>query len=245
MAIGLALLILLPPLRPAFFDNSGINTGLFLLAWGAIAFALGLFFEGKSAFCNGLCPVLWVEGLYGQNTVHQFKNSLCDPCSNCTKICLDINKDETIESMQANPQSHRITEWFIGAFPGYVFGWFQLKAPVPGEGLSFIFAQAYLIPIGCMLISLAIYFGLKKFALPSMQPIIRKIFAGLAISFYYWYRIPAMFGFGENPRNALFNLDGVLHSNEINLIRISIIMICFLLLLVKKPNKVKSLSRLC
>jgi len=82
--IGVIALFIIVPLRHAVFNTSGFATAVLIMSIGAIAVTTGFFFEWKSAWCSGLCPVHPVEKLYGLNNRFNLPNAHCNKCYRCT-----------------------------------------------------------------------------------------------------------------------------------------------------------------
>ncbi|MDX1396662.1 MAG: hypothetical protein R3195_19940, partial [Gemmatimonadota bacterium] len=66
-AIAAGALFVLVPARRAVLNGSGEALAGLLIALGIAALVLGSYFAARSGFCNGVCPVLPVERLYGQH----------------------------------------------------------------------------------------------------------------------------------------------------------------------------------
>ena len=79
----------------------------------------------------------------------------------------------------------------VGAFPGLVWGWFQVPdtyGVITQEQL----VAAYLFPLLGIVISSGLYLVLKQFV--DTKKLI-ALFSAAAVSCYYWYRLPGLFGF--------------------------------------------------
>jgi hypothetical protein len=200
---GIILLYLLVPLRHAFFNTNGPATAALLLGMSALAIYTGFRFEWKSAWCSGLCPVHPVEKLYGIKPVISVPNAHCRTCTNCVVSCPDSTPG-------MHPAAARKNNWqklsgllMVGGFPGFVWGWFHVFDHHSIQSLSQLF-DIYIFPLSGTLISLFIYLLLKEILPAKFKSSLVNIFAASAVSFYYWYRIPSLFGFGY------FKTDGVL-----------------------------------
>ncbi|WP_147296635.1 hypothetical protein [Flagellimonas nanhaiensis] len=85
------------------------------------------------------------------------------------------------------------------AFPGFIWGWFQ----VPDYEGSITFSQiviAYEFPLLGVLVASGLFLVLKRFL--TAKKLI-AIFSALAVSCYYWYRLPALIGFGIFPNDGM------------------------------------------
>jgi len=197
------LLYLLVPLRHAFFNTNGPATAALLTFLSALAIYTGFRFEWKSAWCSGLCPVHPVEKLYGIKPAITLPNAHCGNCMNCVVPCPDSTPG-------MNPAAGRKNVWqklsglpMVGGFPGFVWGWFHVPDQhfISSSGEIF---DIYLLPVSGTLISMFIYLLLKEVVPAKFKQSLIHVFAASAVSCYYWYRIPSLFGFGY------FKTDGVL-----------------------------------
>lgn len=200
--MGLILLLLIVPLRHLVLNTSGLATAIVLITVGVVSFCLGIIFDTKSSWCSSLCPVLPVEKLYGSNVLFTSQNINCPRCTKCVSNCADSlsnvnplsNKNSTINKITAN--------LIVGGFPGYVWGWFQ----VPDYNFTEGWNQIYFIygyPFGAMVISLIIFFAAEKITPVLNKKILTAIFAASAVTLYYWFRLPNLFGFNLFPQNSI------------------------------------------
>jgi hypothetical protein len=202
---GVILLLVIIPLRHILFNTDGRATGLILVLLGAVAFSSGLFFDRKSAWCSGICPVHPVEKLYGSKAMAPMMNAHCIDCIRCSVPCPDstpISKpflpDHSVQS--------RLTELLlVGAFPGYIWGWFQTPDYIGQEGWQHL-GIVYGWPVLAGTLSALLYIFLR-FLLNNYRGTLVRFYAAAAVSIYYWYRIPLLFGFDkENTHSQLIDL---------------------------------------
>lgn len=206
--IGALLLLLIIPLRHLFFNTSGTATMILLLGLSTMAFICGLLYDWKSAWCAGLCPVHQVEKLYGCRGVQSYPNAHCHNCYNCSIPCPDSTVDFFNAHKKVTKTNQISQEVFCGGFPGYVWGWFQIP-DLKGISSANDLIQLYLLPAIGFLISLTVFVFLKHILAQQHQQRLRYGYIALAISTYYWYRIPALLGFGLYPGDGmLINLTG-------------------------------------
>ena len=106
---------------------------------------------------------------------------------------------------------YKKTFYFLfGGFPGFIWAWFHVQdfhitALSLQEGLL-----AYFIPFAGMATSFLIFCLLLKYEILEEKTLIR-IFGAASISAYYWYRIPALLGFGLFPGDGeLVDLSGII-----------------------------------
>jgi len=197
--IAVIALFLIVPLRHAIFDTSGLATAILILSLSAIAIVMGFLFEWKSGWCSGLCPVHAVEKLYGLNNRLSLPNAHCSNCFRCVTPCPDSTPG-------INPMSskktiyHRIAGFLmVAAFPGFVWGWFQ----VPDHyGIASIeqLITIYKMPMTGLLITSVLYLILKRFF---KERTLIALFSSAAVSCYYWFRIPALVGYGIFPNDGM------------------------------------------
>ncbi len=201
---GLLLLLLLVPLRHAGLDLSGPATASVILALAICGAFLGSRYEWKSAWCSGLCPVHPVEKLYGNSPAATLSNGHCDSCHICIHICPDSGQgDQFIQEQEKSGLRGLVPTVLIGGFPGYIWGWFQVADYQLASGLSHL-GEIYSWPWGGMILSLAVYVALRHSIGERQKKTLAKVFVTLAVTCYYWFRLPALFGFG------LFEGDGML-----------------------------------
>lgn len=204
--IAVLFLYLIVPLRHAFFNTNGLASAILIMSMVLISFVSGFFFEWKSAWCSGLCPVHPVEKLYGSKTMLAIPNAHCGECRNCVIPCPD-----------STPGMHPLTStktvynkisgyFLVGGFPGFVWGWFHVP---DHEGLSGIrqLPEIYAFPFFGALVTLILFAIFVKIFTKKNEATIISVFAAAAVACYYWYRIPSLFGFGMYDNDGtLFNL---------------------------------------
>lgn len=204
--LGVVALFLIIPLRHVLFNISGQATALFLISVSVIAFSSGFIFESKSAWCSGLCPVHPVEKFYGSGVAFSLPNAQCNTCVKCSVPCPDSTKNFTPAALKSTKS--KVAEiLLVGAFPGYIWGWFH----VPDYSATFALHNYYIVyayPILGGIITLSLYILLIN-RFQNNKKLILNLFAAAAVSCYYWYRLPQLFGFSSLPGNGiLINLKG-------------------------------------
>ncbi len=207
--IGVLALFGLVPLRHALFNSSGQATGLFLIGVAVLGICLGFFYEWKSAWCSGLCPVHPVEKLYGGNVWLTTANAHCDRCMNCVIPCPDSTPNIHPASSKKTIYHQWSATLLIGGLPGFIWGWFQVPDLVQSTPSGWI--QVYELPLLGLAVTLALYVvGLRVISEEQKRRWI-NIFAAGSVSCYYRYRIPALLGFGKYGANGqLVDLSQVL-----------------------------------
>ncbi len=201
--LSVLLLFAIIPLRHTYFDLNGPATGVFLIVSTLIAIVLASIYDGKSGWCASLCPVHQVEKLYGQKPIATVGNSHCSECSKCVTGCPDSTPSASPHLGGKVWARRAATFGLIGAFPGYVWGWFQIQDYATlSAGLENI-VNTYTIPIVGGAATLALYALLISSVPLQKRKIIDRFFAAAAISCYYWYRIPWLFGFSQFEGNGM------------------------------------------
>jgi len=232
--ISIIALFIIAPLRHAIFDMNGSATAIFLISLSAVAIIVGYHYEWKSAWCSGLCPIHPVEKLYGQKNKISLPNAHCSECFKCVTPCPDSTPN-------INPLSskktiyHKLTGLLtVGAFPGFVWGWFQF----PDFRGVYSFSQLMMIykePLLGALLTTFAYIILRNFV---DKNTLTKFFATAAISCYYWFRIPALFGFGIFPGNGmLVDLSNTLPEFFIQIMVLGVLVFIYGWLIISKKNK--------
>ncbi len=196
--LGTAALLLIVPLRHTVLDTNGPATALVLGLLAALGVTLGFFVEWKSGWCSGLCPVHPVEKLYGQQVALTVPNAHCDLCHRCVAPCPDSTPAVHPLSV-GHPWTRGLAGLLLaGGFAGYIVGWFFVPDYADGSGWQHL-GVAYGRPFLGMAISLALFL-LLRVSLPARhRGTLILGFAAAAISAYYWFRLPALFGFGPYP----------------------------------------------
>lgn len=201
--IAIVLLIILVPLRHV--ETSGLTVTLAIAGVAVVALVTGYLYKDKSGFCNGICPVLPVEKLYGTKPLITLPNSHCSTCTNCVSPCPDSNVAEHPASMNGKGIGRKAGFIFIGGFPGFVWGWFQITDyAIPLEGWQNLL-HVYGLPMLGFAATLVLYWALTSLVGKERQLLVTSIYAAAAISIYYWYRIPAIMGFDATP--GVFGVD--------------------------------------
>lgn len=200
---GIILLYLLVPLRHAIFNTNGLATAALLLGMSALAIFTGFRYEWKSAWCSGLCPVHPVEKLYGIKPAISVPNAHCGTCMNCVVPCPDSTPGMHPAVAKKNTWQKLSGMLMVGGFPGFVWGWFHVYDHHKIVSWSQL-TDIYFFPLSGTIISLLLFLLLKEILPRKMEQSLVNIFAAAAVSCYYWYRIPSLFGFGY------YKTDGIL-----------------------------------
>lgn len=194
--IAVIALYILVPLRHALFNKSGMATALLIMIMAAVGIGLGFIYEWKSAWCSGLCPIHPVEKLYGENVLFSVPNAHCTSCQNCVIPCPDSTPNMH-PAITDQTLLHSISGTLItGGLPGFIWGWFH----VPDVDTVHSWVEAlsiYILPLFGLSISLSVYLLMKRMLPKQHEKNLVKIFAAMSVSCYYWYRVPALIGFGN------------------------------------------------
>jgi hypothetical protein len=196
--LSLLSLLMLVPLRHILLDNNGIATTMTLASLAFIAILMGLFFEMKSGWCATLCPVHPVEKLYGTTPLFSTLNTHCKTCVQCVLFCSDSIPQVTPYTGEKRTLRKWTGTLTVGGFAGFIWGWFQVPNYTGTEGWKQL-ETTYGYPLLGFLISLTFYLILRQLFSEKYYFLLTRIFAALAVSCYYWYRLPALVGFGLFP----------------------------------------------
>lgn len=211
-ASGLAALFLIIPLRHLSLNTDGPATALMLLLSALAAFSMGMAYEWRSGWCNSLCPIHPAEKLYGQAPSVTLANARCDECHKCTKPCPDSTRSMSPVITGPTHIERAAGHIMAGGFAGFIWGWYRVPDLAGAMvGVEDIVA-AYAWSFGGALLSLALYGAARRwwFRTPAARRLLVKLFATAAVCIYYWYRIPALTGFGsDSDTGMLLDLSGV------------------------------------
>lgn len=240
---GVILLYLLVMLRHTIFNLNGPATGLLIGVMILLGFLLNFIFDWKSAWCSGLCPIFPVEKMYGYHTVASPINAHCDLCVKCVKPCPDTTANFHPTVTKKWTAQNLSNFLIVGGLPGFIWGWFQVadRSLVPGwieilEDLKF--------PLMGLLVSLTLYGLLRWILKESKHPLMNKVYAAAAVSFYYWFRIPALVGYGRFGQDGqLIDLSALLPKWIVFSIVVVISLLLFYWLVVKKQSKKSWVTR--
>lgn len=209
--IGVVALFAIVLWRGMELNTSAAATAAVLAGMALLSVLVGMTFEWKSGWCSGLCPVHGVEKLYGSKPFVSFANAHCDACQRCSNPCPDsTNAMHSMLGPDWEPQV--VAEALVvGAFPGFVWGWFHLPEWIGGNAGWQEFVQRTYLPFVGMAVTIALFAVLRRYVAKKHELVLVRAFAAATISCYYWYRIPALFGYGLFPNDGvLINLAGTL-----------------------------------
>ncbi len=203
--ISVILLLLIVPLRHTIFNANGAATAIVIAILALIAVYVSFRYDWKSAWCSGLCPIHPVEKLYGRKNLFVLPNAHCKSCVECVSPCPDSTPSiHPLYKKKKRLMSREIAgTLMIGGFPGFIWGWFHVQDYYNNEGWKHLIST-YAYPLIAMTITLIFFLVLKKIIIKKYQMILINVFAAASVSIYYWYRFPALIGFG------IFKGDGML-----------------------------------
>jgi len=234
--IAVIALYLIVPLRHAVFNSNGMATALLITVMAAIGVTAGLFYEWKSAWCSGLCPIHPVEKLYGSNVLSTIPNAHCGECRNCVIPCPDSTPNMKVTS---NDKTfiHQLVGFLVaGGLPGFIWGWFHVPDEHNIVSLA-TFIGVYRLPLTGMAITLFAYAVALRIAGEENESTLSKIFAAAGVSCYYWFRIPALFGFGQYADDGLLiDLSKVIPWWSITIFTVLLILFFFYWMVIRKQN---------
>ena len=191
-AVGIVLLAVMVPARRFLFNVDGPALAATIVAVAVLAAVAGIWFERRVAFCNGICPVLPVEKLYGQSPLVRVGTARCADCTVCTGVgCLDLAGDKAV--LQTLGEARRDSRWitsvfgaFALAFPGFVVGYFTTE-----NGLLATAPAVYLHVALWSLGSFVLLGGIAKLTGVSSR-VALPLLGALAIALYYWFAAPKL-----------------------------------------------------
>ena len=206
--ISIVALYALVPLRHSVFNLSGLATAGLLVGTATIGITMGFFFDWKSAWCSSLCPVHPVEKLYGSNVLFSLPNAHCQRCVKCVVPCPDTTPNINPASYHKTFSHNLSALLIVGGLPGFIWGWFQVPDNA-GEWSWASVVAIYRLPLTGMMTTVLIYSVLTIVLEEKLTQRVTAVFSAAAVSCYYWYRIPALIGFGDYAHDGmLINLTG-------------------------------------
>ncbi len=234
--IGVIALYLIVPLRHAVFNNNGVATAILIISMALIGTILGFFYEWKSAWCSGLCPIHPVEKLYGGNILASIPNAHCEQCMNCVVPCPDSTPNIHPNASTKTIYHQLSGLLIIGGLPGFIWGWFHVQDETAITSFQ-TFISVYQIPLIGFTITLLLFGILSNIVRPDFERRLISIFAASGVSCYYWYRLPALFGFGNFGEDGLLvNLQHILPEWSMTAITILTTIFFFYWLVIRKQN---------
>ena len=233
--IAVIALFIIVPLRHAIFDTNGMATAILILSISTIAIIMGFIFEWKSGWCSGLCPVHPVEKLYGVNNRFSLPNAHCNNCFRCVTPCPDSTPGISPLSSKKTIY-HRITGFLmVGAFPGFIWGWFQVPDYHGYISVSEIIG-VYIMPFIGLVLSSLLFLILKKYL---QEKTLVALFSATAVSCYYWFRLPALVGFGIFPNDGmLFDLSNLIPEWSITVLVVATTLFFFWWIVLRNKKQV-------
>ncbi len=190
-AVAGAAAVLLIPVRRIVFNTNGEVLGAVLIVLALVALGLGLAYQARSGFCNGICPILPVERLYGQHPLVDIRGSRCASCTFCTPAgCIDLARDKAVVQMLG--RSRHSLKWltspmgaFAASFPGVIIAYFTST-----DATSFT-----LSPIATTLLFAAISYAvvsLVALAVRLKGSLALTLLGATSFGLYYWYAAPGI-----------------------------------------------------
>ncbi len=235
--VAILSLYFIVPLRHALLNRNGLATASLLTIAGITGFAMSFIFDWKSSWCSTLCPVHPVEKLYGGKTLVSMPNAHCEECVNCSVPCPD-STPSFHPSLAQKTIYHKIGGILtIGGLPGFIWGWFHVPDQLEITNW-YNFLATYQLPLIGLVTSSAVYLFLQLFLKGKNERTLINVFAASGVSCYYWYRLPALFGFGSFADDGLLiNLKNVLPSWSIIAITIATTLFFFWWIVLRKTKQ--------
>ncbi|MEC4675130.1 MAG: hypothetical protein VST68_13155 [Nitrospirota bacterium] len=200
--VGIALLLFFIPFRHVALNLNGPATALTLAVLAISAIIAGTLFEWKSGWCSGACPVFQIEKLYGSHPALTVPNAHCTTCDQCTAPCIDSSTKHYSFTRYRDTLRNLTTLFMFGGFPGFIWGWFQVPDYTGAEGWNHL-VEIYGYPLGAGGITCLIFLGFHRFMPSRFHIHLIQLFVAGAISCYYWFRLPALVGFGIFPGDGM------------------------------------------
>lgn len=197
--------VLLIPVRRAVLNNSGEVLGGALIVLALLALGLGLVYAARSGFCNGLCPILPVERLYGQHPLVDIRGSRCASCTFCTPAgCIDLARDKAVVQMLG--RSRHSSKWllspmgaFAAAFPGVIIAYFTstdaTTFTISPIATSVLFAAVSYVVVALLTVAFRVKGSLGL-----------TVLGATSFGLYYWFAAPGIaeqVGQGAIVRDAI------------------------------------------
>jgi hypothetical protein len=133
----------------------------------------------------------------------ELPNAHCKSCVNCVSNCPDSTKAINPILKKKKRKNQKIGgALIVGGFPGYIWGWFHVQDYYNNEGWYHLIST-YTLPLVAMTTTLVLFLFLKKIFSKKHEIILINLFAAAAVSIYYWYRLPALIGFGIFPGDGM------------------------------------------
>jgi len=186
--IGTVTLLLMIPFQHVALATHGPTAAAAIALLVITSIVVGSQFRWKSAWCAGLCPVHQVEKLYGTEPAVTFANAHCHRCEDCP---LGAARERLLAG-----------NIMVGGFPGFVWGWFHVRDYAWPDALHHI-GVVYAFPFAGLAVTLTAFLILNRLMSDRYIPVLRRAFAASAIGCYYWFRIPALIGFGPFPGDGM------------------------------------------
>ncbi|UFS61715.1 hypothetical protein LOH54_08565 [Sulfurimonas sp. HSL-3221] len=196
---AVAVLLTVIPLRHAVFDLNAAATLSLLAGTGIAAAAAGWFFDGKSGWCSGLCPVFPAEKIYATDNCAPPTNAHCRVCTHCTAPCPDRTPGAAVAAGRGSRIAQLTSFALAGFFPGFVYGWFFVPDMHNAVDAASLFA-VYTPGLFFGALSALVYLFLRL-KLPGNA--LHLLSAASTVSIYYGFRLPALFGFGLQPGDGV------------------------------------------
>ncbi|MCC6774917.1 MAG: hypothetical protein IT360_27360, partial [Gemmatimonadaceae bacterium] len=189
--VGVVLFHAMVPARRFLFNTEGSVLAATIVAVALLAVVLGAAYAVRSGFCNGLCPVLPVELLYGQSPLLPMQRGRCTTCTVCTpRGCIDLSQGKAFQ--QVLGPDRRTGRWlitpfglFIAALPGFVIGY-----GLTSDGALSTAAAVYASTLGWSLASITVVLLAVRAGITSR--ILLPLIAAAAGGLYYWFAGPAI-----------------------------------------------------
>lgn len=200
---GVVLLYAIVPLRHVTMNTSGPATAAVLVGLLAVALAMAMLFDAKSGWCSGVCPVHPVERLYGSEPMLRVANAHCHECVRCVAPCPDsVPGIDPLSRQGRDPRRQLAGSLLLGGFPGFVCAWFFVPDFHGAAGWDRL-DLAYGLPLLGAVVSWVVYRASRQLIPSTWRLGHTRAFAAAAVVAYYWFRLPALGGWGPHPGDGM------------------------------------------
>jgi hypothetical protein len=125
----------------------------------------------------------------------------------------------------------------VGGLPGFIWGWFH----VPDIDGVRSFSEGWMIyqlPLFGLSISVCLYMMMKSLLPEQQEKNLVRVFAAMSVSCYYWYRLPALLGFGNYADDGqLIDLSQTIPHWPITILQLMVTAFLFYWLVIRIQNR--------
>jgi len=124
----------------------------------------------------------------------------------------------------------------VGGLPGFIWGWFHVPDETSISSWTHFFS-VYELPLIGFVVSSIIYIIASMMVPAKHEPKLISVFAASGVSCYYWFRIPALIGYGNIADDGLLiNLTHIIPSWMVPILHVASTAFFFYFLVFRKQN---------